>query len=209
MVNYLEYPEFVSLLSAASKKRLKTYALIALLGYTGLRISEALHLKVSMVMLNGTIPTSIQLPSFIAKNHRSREIFIPDPLLPILIRYLLTYLLPKPESTWLFPGSTGSPMTVRNAQIIISKLAYKTLHRRVTPHTLRHTYATLLARRAPIRVVQQALGHTSLSATQIYTHVTRSDVQSAVDLTFPSAQNQAPTHTAPLTSPSTPPGESR
>ncbi len=185
MQNYLEFTEFMNLLTHAKALSEKITALIALMGYCGLRLAEATHLKVQDLSFAGVTLNTIQLSPAIAKKASAREIIIPDPLKPILASWITVLKIKHPEYVWLFPGHGDKPMTNRNAQIAIRRLGTQALNRHITPHTLRHTFATLLARSAPIRVVQQALGHKALSSTMIYTHVNRSDLEKGIAAAFP------------------------
>lgn len=186
MLNYLEYDQFLTLLAAAKKKSSKLEAIIAVMGYTGLRISETLSLPLTSVYKDDKISRMVYVESDRTKTKRSRDVVINDQLAEILERYLFHNLTNAATSKLLFPSPRGIRMTNRAIQIAIRKLGYQVLERHVTPHTLRHTFGTLLARRASIRVVQEALGHQSLTSTQIYTHVNREDLQRGVAAAFPS-----------------------
>ena len=79
-----------------------------------------------------------------------------------------------PSETALFLNARGGPLTTRSIQRVVEKYVRQVIPagRAVTPHTLRHTFAThMLDGGADLRVVQELLGHESLSSTQIYTHV--------------------------------------
>ncbi|MFO7775265.1 MAG: tyrosine-type recombinase/integrase, partial [Candidatus Hydrogenedentota bacterium] len=82
--------------------------------------------------------------------------------------------LGAPQHRRLFVNWRGGPLTTRSVQRVIERYAREALPGRtdISPHTLRHTFAThMLDAGADLRVVQELLGHESLSSTQIYTHV--------------------------------------
>jgi integrase len=78
-------------------------------------------------------------------------------------------------------GKVLEPMTSRQLQRIIKQAGKEVLGRKVTPHMLRHTFATRLMKKNNIRVVQILLGHGSISSTQVYTHPSSEDCQNAID----------------------------
>ena len=82
-------------------------------------------------------------------------------------------------------------MTVRSVEKIVKEYAFKrNVKSKVTPHTLRHTFATdLLNEGADIRSVGEMLGHESLSTTQIYTHVTADRLKKVYENTHPRSKN--------------------
>ncbi|MCL6432212.1 MAG: tyrosine recombinase XerC [Anaerolineae bacterium] len=92
----------------------------------------------------------------------------------------------------LFLNRRGGRLTARSVQAMMRECAIKAgLDRRVTPHMLRHTFAThLLDGGADLRVVQELLGHAQLSTTQIYTHVSRSRVRAVYLKAHPRAQSE-------------------
>ncbi|MDI7275277.1 MAG: tyrosine-type recombinase/integrase, partial [Anaerolineae bacterium] len=93
----------------------------------------------------------------------------------------------------LFLNHRGGRLTARSVQAVLRACAVQAgLDKRVTPHTLRHTFAThLLDGGADLRVVQELLGHAQLSTTQIYTHVSRSRVRAVYLKAHPRAQDGA------------------
>lgn len=93
------------------------------------------------------------------------------------------------EHNYLFINSRGAHLTVGGIQYILKQLIKKTsLTSNITPHMLRHSFAThMLNNGADIRTVQELLGHSSLSTTQIYTHVTTESLQADYNKYFPRA----------------------
>jgi site-specific recombinase XerD len=140
--------------------------LFELIQKTGLRISEAIGLKVQDIRVVDGVAKSIRV---IGKGNKERLVPVPDSF----GRVLGISLAGKPASDYVFakaPG--GEPMTARAARAYLSKLVYKAgIDKPITPHKLRHTYATrLLEANAQLIDIQALLGHESIATTQIYTH---------------------------------------
>ena len=142
-------------------------AVLTLLYGCGLRISEALNLTTAQA--DG--PTL----SITGKGNKTRLV----PLLPVarqslaLYRELCPFALSPKEP--MFRGVKGGPLNARNIQLLVARLRGALgLAETATPHALRHSFAThLLANGADLRVIQELLGHASLSTTQVYTEVNR------------------------------------
>jgi integrase/recombinase XerC len=141
-------------------------ALLTLLYGAGLRISEALGLK------RGDVPLGASL-SVVGKGRKERSV----PLLPAVRDAVEHYaaLVPFPggRDAPLFLSRRGKPMSAREAQALMQRLRSRLgLSERVTPHALRHSFAThLLANGGDLRAVQELLGHASLATTQTYTEI--------------------------------------
>jgi len=139
---------------------------------TGLRVSELVNLRSSQVNLNqGVI-------RIVGKGNRERLI----PLGEEAVRWLTEFfrgprneILLERQTDYLFPTRRGDRMTRQAFWHIIKRYARKAgVQKELSPHTLRHAFAThLLNHGADLRVVQMLLGHSDLSTTQIYTHVAR------------------------------------
>ncbi len=142
-------------------------AVLLLLYGCGLRISEALALTPNAV--RGDVLT------ITGKGNKTRIV----PLLPVARDAITSYeaLCPLPlvANQPLFRGVKGGPLNARNIQLLIAKLRGALgLPDTATPHALRHSFAThLLGNGADLRVIQELLGHASLSTTQVYTEVNR------------------------------------
>jgi len=86
----------------------------------------------------------------------------------------------------LFLGQKGTPLTVRQIHRLVTGYARKALGLKVSPHTLRHSFAThLLEGGADLRAIQELLGHASLAATQIYTRLSRSHLRRIYEKAHP------------------------
>ncbi|MGH8200451.1 MAG: site-specific tyrosine recombinase XerD [Steroidobacteraceae bacterium] len=139
---------------------------------TGLRVSELVNLRHGQVNLNqGVI-------RILGKGNRERLI----PLGEEAVRWLMDFehgprgeILLERQTDFLFPTRRGDRMTRQAFWHIIKRYARKAgVAKELSPHTLRHAFAThLLNHGADLRVVQMLLGHSDLSTTQIYTHVAR------------------------------------
>ncbi|MBT8445490.1 MAG: tyrosine-type recombinase/integrase, partial [Gammaproteobacteria bacterium] len=147
-------------------------AMLELLYATGLRVSELINLKQSQINFNQGVLR------IVGKGDRERLIplgdeaqrwirdFIDGPRMEILL---------ERQTDYLFPTRRGDRMTRQAFWHIIKRYAEKAdIAKKMSPHSLRHAFAThLLNHGADLRVVQLLLGHSDLSTTQIYTHVAR------------------------------------
>ena len=181
-VDFLEGSDLERILEAPLKSaspeiiRLRDRAILELLFSTGLRVSELANLKIDSVNLNKEEFTVR------GKGDKPRVVFLSNQARSAIKKYLEQR---RDMSPYLFVGHDRAararegakeerPLTPRSIQRMVgrySKAAGLTKH--VTPHTLRHSYATdLLMNGADIRSVQALLGHSNITTTQIYTHIT-------------------------------------
>jgi len=114
------------------------------------------------------------------KGARDRVLWISDELRDLIGEWLDR----RPESEWLFPTRDGSQVQTRYLRALVKRLARRAgvaEAEKVSPHTLRHTFATdLLAATKNLRLVQKALGHASIATTQIYTHIVDEELEEAL-----------------------------
>jgi len=145
----------------------KSRLIISMLYSTGLRVSELVNLKVGDINFNDKT-------GWVRKGKGNKDrIFMVSENLAIDMK---SYLEGR-ENQYVF--SKDGPLTTRNIQKIIYGTKKRAgINKKVTPHTLRHSFAThLLEQGTDIRVIQQMLGHSSLSTTQVYTHVSSDQIK--------------------------------
>ncbi|MGE0792730.1 MAG: site-specific tyrosine recombinase/integron integrase [Candidatus Woesearchaeota archaeon] len=146
---------------------LKSRLLVKLIYASGLRVSEVVNLKVSDLEFNenhGWVRNG--------KGGKDRLFILPESLSLEIQKYLRKRFV---DSEYLFPGKTGSRMSERNVQQIVKRATESSgINKQLTPHKLRHSFAThLLEAGNDIRIIQELLGHSNLQTTQIYTHVSK------------------------------------
>src|SRR5574344_2166786 len=158
-------------INAFDKYTYRNKAMIELMYATGLRISELVNLK----LIN--IDFEMNLVRTIGKGNKERIIPINDISSDIIKTYIDHYrnqFIKKGSSDYIFLSNKGSTkMTRQNFFMILKKIAIsQNIETEFSPHTLRHSFAThLLQNGADLRINQELLGHSNISTTQIYTHV--------------------------------------
>jgi integrase/recombinase XerC len=168
---------------------LRDRALLELLYASGLRVSELVSLNLERIDLE---TNEIRVWG---KGSKERVVLMGKPAARALIAYLdrgRPELLAEKKSSALLLSRYGKRLLERRVQRILEKYAkIADIGRRVYPHMLRHTFAThLLDGGADLRVVQELLGHASLSSTQIYTHVSKSQAKKVYLSAHPMAQEK-------------------
>ena len=155
-----------------SKRRDKV--ILTLLYSTGLRISELVKL------LKRDIDFDERTIRVRGKGDKDRIVLFDENTKGLLLDYLDT---DKNNTEYIFVNKNGNSLTPRYVQMMIKKYADEAgIKKKVTPHVLRHSFAThLLKNGVDIRVIQQLLGHSSLSTTQIYTSVDMDTIKSVYD----------------------------
>jgi len=179
--NFLYEEEMIKMLKVPAPGG-RDAALLELLYGAGLRVSEAIKLNTSDLDLSeGEV-------RIMGKGSKERIGLIGSYAVAALRQYLSSR--GRTDSRAVFQNKRGGRLTGRSVERLIKSYAQKAgLDKTVTPHTLRHTFAThLLSAGADLRTVQELLGHSSLSTTQVYTHVTRERLKSVYDLAHPRAK---------------------
>jgi site-specific recombinase XerD len=161
-------------------KNLKHRAIIGLLYSSGLRIGELLQLKLADIDMDRNFVYIKQ-----SKGRKDRTVILSEVLKPLLYNYISTY---RPK-LFLFEGQSDLKYSASSVRSFLKKSCQlANIKKAVTPHTLRHSYAThLLDNGVGLRHIQLLLGHSKPETTMIYTHVSQSnllDIKSPLDTTM-------------------------
>ncbi len=154
--------------------------ILELLYSTGLRISELVGLKLENINLD------MALIKVMGKGSKERTIPLNDYALEYLNKYINEVrprLLKKVQTDYLFLNNHGKVLSRQAVFLMIKKRASEIgLNKNISPHTLRHSFAThMLSNGADIRFIQELLGHSDVSTTEIYTHVINETLKSDYD----------------------------
>jgi tyrosine recombinase XerC len=168
---------------------LRDRAILEILYATGLRVSELLSLTVDDVSRGGD---ELRI---IGKRNKERIVLLGSKAREALQAYLLrgrpvlAAKNTKPDSGALFLGSRGTELVASSVWRIIQKYVKAvSASLKISPHTLRHSFAThMMSRGADLRTVQELLGHESVVTTQVYTHVSLERLKAVYDLAHPRA----------------------
>ena len=170
--SYLTVEEIDNLLDIELNSPLdfRNKAMLELLYASGLRISELLNLKINDISFDEDIL------KVIGKGDKQRIVPIGDVALEYLKLYINEYrnsILRNKNSEYLFINNNGNKMTRQGFFKILKKQCMlKGIKKEVSPHTLRHSFAShLLNNGADLRTIQELLGHSDISTTQVYTHL--------------------------------------
>ncbi|WP_207694976.1 tyrosine recombinase XerD [Enterococcus sp. DIV0212c] len=154
---------------------------------TGLRVSELVDLKI------GDLHLSIGLVQTIGKGDKERIIPLGDYAIQWIKKYMeevRPILIKKNQNeTHLFVNHHGNPLSRQGVWKNLKQIVREAgIDKNITPHTLRHSFAThLLENGADLRIVQELLGHADISTTQIYTHITKQRMADVYKQHFPRA----------------------
>jgi len=156
---------------------IKNRAMVRLMLEAGIRVSEACNLRAADVDM-----TACRLHVRDGKGGKDRQLWFPEDLRDLLGEWLERR--PETDEGWMFPTRNGTKTNPRSIRRTVKNYAEKagiSWYEDVSPHTLRHTFATnLLRRTGNIRLVQKALGHADLSTTMIYTHIVDDELEAAM-----------------------------
>ena len=185
---YFEYNELEELFNSTDDSSLgeRNLLILEMLYATGIRVGELVSIKVS------DINTSSKSITILGKGNKERIVYYGEYCKEALDRYLSNgrVELNKKNSPYLFINHVGGKLTERGVRFILSDLIKKTsLSKNISPHMIRHSFAThLLNEGCDLLSVQKLLGHESISATQIYTHVSTEHLKDVYFRSFPRAK---------------------
>ncbi len=181
-----ELKQLFNACEGTDNKSLRDYAILEMLYATGIRVSELVsislndidnHLGIVLVMGKGKKERYIPFGSFAEEALNAyTEISRPK-------------LMKQKEHDKLFVNLRGDPLTDRGVRHILNSMMERaSLHSKIYPHMIRHSFAThLLSNGADMRTVQELLGHSHLSSTQVYTHITKEHLRNTYMNTHPRA----------------------
>ena len=183
---FLSIPETDRLLDTTAQSKhfaMRDKALFELMYSSGLRRSEVTNLKIRDIdFFNGLVKV-------FGKGRKERLVPVTQAALQALKDYLATRKNPQANEA-LFLNKNGTPLTGDGLAYIFKNTAIAShLARRVTPHSLRHSFAThLLGNGCDLRSLQEMLGHKSLSTTQVYTHVSLEQLKNVYNQAHPKSK---------------------
>ncbi len=162
---------------------LRDLAIIELLYSSGIRVSELTNIKVL------DIDHRENFVKVSGKGNKERVVPFGSNAREVILQYLRRRIELKPKDDFLFLNNRGSGLTTRSIERIVKKYGLLSgISKKISPHALRHTFAThLLGGGADLRSIQELLGHSSLSTTQRYTHTSIEQIMKIYDKTHPRA----------------------
>lgn len=186
--NYFKYDEYLTMISVIDKDdyEYRNRLILEMLFATGLRVSELSDIKIK------DINFSEREIKVMGKGSKERFVYYNNECSNCLDLYLndcRNKLLNGKVSDYLFINHLGDKLTDRGIRLIVDKIVKKScIKSKVSPHTFRHTFATMLLNEGcNIKSVQELLGHSSLGTTGIYTHLTNDEVRLAYRKAHPRA----------------------
>ncbi|MFI5453127.1 site-specific tyrosine recombinase XerD [Pedobacter sp. UC225_61] len=179
-LNIHEIDQLIDAIDASKPEGMRNKAIIEMLYGCGLRVTELVELKIS------NIYAETEFIKVIGKGNKERLVPIGSTalkLLEIYVSQIRVHLsIKKGNEDYIFLNRSGSRLSRISVFNLIKTLAVKVgIHKSISPHTLRHSFAThLIEGGADLRAVQEMLGHASITTTEIYTHLDRDYLRSVI-----------------------------
>ena len=187
-LNQADVEKLLSQPDVSTEPGLRDRAILELMYSSGLRVSEAVNIGIGDIDLDGGILTTT------GKGSKTRRV----PVGTSAVEWIKSYLALRRkheniEVRNLFVSPAGQPLNRQLIHSLVKEYAEKCGLQGISPHTLRHSFAThLVQNRADIRSVQQMLGHADISTTQIYTHITDSHLKKSYEKFHPRSRSEPP-----------------
>lgn len=186
---YFDYQELEALFEACDLSKAtgqRDRLILEMLYATGVRVGELVSIKIS------DIHQSERMILILGKGNKERMVPYGDYCEEVLQLYLRDgYLtLNKKNSSYLFLNQQGGKLTERGVRYLLEQIISRTsIQKHISPHMIRHSFAThLLNQGCDLMTVQKLLGHESIKATQIYTHITTDRLRNVYQHSFPRAK---------------------
>ena len=171
----------LEIIEEASKNKdgIRDRLIIEMLYATGMRVSELVNIKMNDIDFNN------RRIIVCGKGNKERIVYYGEYAENVLKEYLNTHQIS--DDKYIFVNSKGEKITDRGIRYIIDNIMKKlSVKTHVTPHVLRHTFATdMLNNGCDIKIVQELLGHSTLKTTEVYTHVTNDRLKEVYYRCFP------------------------
>ena len=172
---YNEYIELVNSIDVSNDLGVRNKCIFEVLLCTGCRVNELVNIKLDDIDINN------QEIKVLGKGNKERIVYLGSYAIDSLNDYLCIRckLLKNKDCMYLFLNHLGDKLTTRGIRDIIDKILLKSSSNlKITPHTFRHSFATMLLNEGcDLKSVQELLGHVSLSTTSIYTHVSNEELK--------------------------------
>lgn len=193
--NYFKYNEFISMVDSLDDTPLgiRNRLILEMLFATGVRVGELVSIKLNDIDYDNS---EIKV---LGKGQKERIVFFGNVCKEVLGKYLSEsrpVLLNGKQSDYLFINNNGGTLTDRGVRLIIQNITLQaSIKTKVSPHTFRHSFATIMLNEGcDIRSVQELLGHASLNTTSIYTHLTNEEIRKVYLNTHPRAKSSGNNH---------------
>ena len=175
---YFKYNEYIELLNSidvSNNLGIRNRCIFEVLLCTGSRCNELVNIKLDDIDLKSR---EIKI---LGKGNKERIVYLGSYAVDSIEKYLSIRkeILGKKDNNYLFINHLGNKLTTRGVRDIIDKILLKSsVNLKITPHTFRHSFATMLLNEGcDLKSVQELLGHVSLSTTSIYTHVSNEELK--------------------------------
>lgn len=183
---FLYYNELEEMFSSCDDSNLgiRNRCILELLYATGMRVGELVNIKLNDIDLKE------KYIKILGKGNKERIVYFGDYAKEYLEKYIYEArdsLLKNKKSDYLLINNSGTNLSARGVELVIKNIIKETsIKSNITPHVLRHTFAThLLNEGCDILSVQELLGHESLRATQVYTHITNEGLRNIYNISHP------------------------